>query len=59
MGTAILAIQKQDDMAVEIQRMAPLLQVFDMPASIVFMKSLELIPINPIKHFDKFLPTSI
>jgi len=57
-GTAILAIQKQDDMAVEIQRMAPLLQVFDMPASIV-MKSLELIPINPIKHFDKFLPTSI
>lgn len=36
MGTAILAIQKEDDLAIEIRGMAPLLQVFDMPASIVF-----------------------
>ena len=33
-----LSIQQEDDMAIEIRGMAPLLQVFDMPTSIAFYR---------------------
>ena len=38
MGSDIIGIQEGDDMAIEIRGMAPLLQVFDMTASIVFYR---------------------
>jgi catechol 2,3-dioxygenase-like lactoylglutathione lyase family enzyme len=38
MGSDIIGIQEGDDMAIKIREMVPLLQVFDMTASIVFYR---------------------